>query len=746
MRPAGRRTLRVLMVSMSPVLARRAPAVQVANMAQAFAEQGHDVTVITPTDDPTTSVPPRDLFGFEPAFQRLALSRRVHRGQSFLHAVRIARFAQRTGSELIYSRNLRACLLPARRGIPTVIEAHTLNTFTGRIDRWFLRRLLRTTGLKGIVAISQGLADDLAEVLGVPRDRILVAHDAVRRPASVPAPEPEPTIGQQLEVGYTGSLYAGRGIALLIAATERAPWVRLHLVGGPPEAARALRDDLAGTDVADRVVIHGLVTPARARELQAECSVLVAPFERRVLTDSGIDSSRWMSPMKIFEYMASGRPMIVSDLPVLREVLRPDVDALMVPPEDVDALVEALERLRDDAGLRQRLAGSALERARTEFTWDARVTSIVERFLARERRTVAIILASFGSGGAERVLLNLSRGLADRGVRVVLIVLDTRGPLARELDPRVELVDLGRRRVRSAGPRLARTLRRARPEAILSSQTHINALVGLLRTVIPTGTRVVFREPLLRVGSERRTARTRLMSRIVDSLLARADTVVASSRAMAEDLAGRIGTRSHVLVIPNPVAVATLRSAAATDVERPSDGPVRAVTVGRLVPQKGHVDLIEALCTPAAHDVTLEIIGDGPLRAELEDRVTSCGLADRVVFSGRIDDRVALARRVAGADVLVQAAYLEGMPNAVLEALALGTPVLATDDLEMLSEIASDLGPEALRLVPRAGLGEALARTPRRQGQTPAPTVLPDRFDVDRVVDRFLSLLLPGGA
>jgi glycosyltransferase involved in cell wall biosynthesis len=118
-----------------------------------------------------------------------------------------------------------------------------------------------------------------------------------------------------------------------------------------------------------------------ARALQRDCDVLVAPFARRIESDSGHDIARWTSPMKVFEYMASGRPIVISDLPVLREVLRPDVDALMVAPEDPDALIAALERLRDDPELGARLAASALERVRSEFTWELRARRILERFV-----------------------------------------------------------------------------------------------------------------------------------------------------------------------------------------------------------------------------------------------------------------------------------------------------------------------------------------------------------------------------
>ena len=745
--PAER--MRVLVLSMSPVLSHRAPAVQVANMAQAFAEHGHDVTVVTPTEDPTVrDVAPEELLGFVPAFRRVALADRVHRGQSYVNALRIARIAARERPGLVHSRDLRGCLIPALRGVPTVYEAHTLSTLTGAQDRWVLRRLLRARGFRGIVAISAGLAEDLTRTLGVPPADILVAHDAVRLLASPAAPTTGGADGDLLDVGYTGSLYAGRGVELLLTVAERAPWLRLHLVGGPPDTAAALRERLAGSALAGRVVVHGLVTPARARALQAGVAVLVAPFERRVLTDSGVDSSRWMSPMKVFEYMASGRPMVISDLPVLREVLRDEVDALMVPPEDADALLGALLRLRDDPALGRRLAASARERVEAEFTWDRRAGRILARALAPRPRTVAVVLASFASGGAERVMLNLAAGMVARGVRLRMLVLDRHGPLADEVDPRVEVVDLGRRRVRTAGPRLLRELRRQDVDAVLASQTHVNALVGLLRPLLRRGTRVVLREPLLEpdAGSA--------VDRAIDRLLGRTDVLVASSAAMAADLSRRVGRRCPVTVVANPVAVDALRASVgptkrAEDVHEDGSAAgtaIHAVTVARLVPQKGHADLLDALAGPVARHVQLDVVGDGPLRADLTERARRLGVADRVTFVGHVDDRAVLADRVARADVLVQPAHVEGMPNSVLEALALGTPVLATDELPMLVELAEETGPDAVRLVARHDLAAALAASTRRRGPLPAPSLLPDRFDRDRVVDRVLALLLPGDA
>jgi glycosyltransferase involved in cell wall biosynthesis len=382
----GRRDrLRIVIPALSPYPSALAPSVQVTSMAQAFAELGHHVTLIAPTPDaegqhPEAAEDARALYGFTPTFRPVVLSRRTRRGQSYVNALRIARIVRRARADLVFSRDLRACLLPALRGIPTVFEVHSLSPLEGRQDRWVVGRLLRLEAFRGFVAISAKLAEDMVGAAGIPADRIHVAHDGTRlleKPVQTPLHDPR----VPLKVGYTGSLFAGRGIELLVDIAARSPWLTLHLVGGPEAAVQDWATQLAEREGITNVVLHGLVSPADARLLQQDFDVLVAPFARRVDTDSGVDTSRWMSPMKVFEYMASGRPIVISDLPVLREVLRPDVDALMVEPEDPDALIAALERLRDDPELGARLAASALERVRSEFTWELRARRILARFM-----------------------------------------------------------------------------------------------------------------------------------------------------------------------------------------------------------------------------------------------------------------------------------------------------------------------------------------------------------------------------
>jgi N-acetylgalactosamine-N,N'-diacetylbacillosaminyl-diphospho-undecaprenol 4-alpha-N-acetylgalactosaminyltransferase len=315
-----------------------------------------------------------------------------------------------------------------------------------------------------------------------------------------------------------------------------------------------------------------------------------------------------------------------------------------------------------------------------------------------------------------------------------VVALDGRGPLAEVVDPDL-LVDLRRLRARSAGPALVRALRRLGPDlTVVASQTHLNLLLRAVRPALRRGTRLVLREPALRTGADR--AQPRPADRLL-RLLPAPDLVIASSEAMRVELAAAQGPGVRVAVLPNPVDVAALRRAAAGAV-RPAGPGRRLVTVGRLVPGKAVDELLRAVATDTEPDDRLTVVGDGPEGPALRALAQRLGLASRVEFTGHLADPAPV---VASADALVTASRAEGLPNAVLEALAVGTPVVATTDLEGLAELAATAPPGAVTLVPRAELAGTLRRLPAAERPGPAASLLPVEFERDRVVDRLLALL-----
>jgi glycosyltransferase involved in cell wall biosynthesis len=370
---------------------------------------------------------------------------------------------------------------------------------------------------------------------------------------------------------------------------------------------------------------------------------------------------------------------------------------------------------------------------------------------------VLLVVPSLEAGGAERVIVNLANGLARAGASPRVLVLerpDRAGLLADQLDGDVPLASLGHGRLRQAVPALLRHVRRQPPDVLVSTLVHVNLLLCASRRLLPDATTLVVREPihapdLLEGRSTRRRRRAQAW------LYPRADLVLATSPAMVKDL--RELTGAAVELLDNPVDVDAIRAAAFTTLADRAAGDVAAgtgsatvdvprapgrrfVSVGRLTRQKGHGALLQHFATAAGPADRLTIVGDGPLHDELVSLAAALGIADRVAL---VPTGPAHWRHVALADVLVLASEHEGMPNVVLEALALGVPVLAPSDLTVLHDLAAVAPEGTVRLVPRAALGAAMAATvPRVDGRGGLGTdLLPAAHRLGTVSSALLELI-----
>ena len=171
-----------------------------------------------------------------------------------------------------------------------------------------------------------------------------------------------------------GNLYPGKGMELIEQLAERLPDCDFHVIGGKPSDVTYWR----GRVCSENVMFHGFVTHDEAQRRMRGLDVLLAPYQRSVLIGGdGTDISRWMSPLKIFEYMASGKPMVASDLPVLREVLRDGWNALLADPMDVEAWVLRIRSLGEDENLRLEVGTRAQNDLAVNYTWDRRVELVL---------------------------------------------------------------------------------------------------------------------------------------------------------------------------------------------------------------------------------------------------------------------------------------------------------------------------------------------------------------------------------
>jgi glycosyltransferase involved in cell wall biosynthesis len=149
------------------------------------------------------------------------------------------------------------------------------------------------------------------------------------------------------------------------------PDARLVILGGLRGEAdeRRITALVESCGLAGRTEMPGTVPPARVADELARASVVVAPFLHTAM------SERHTSPLKAFEAMAAGRPLIASDLPASREVLRHEQNALLVPPGDAADLADALVRLLREPALSERIARTAFDEA-PRYSWAARATAL----------------------------------------------------------------------------------------------------------------------------------------------------------------------------------------------------------------------------------------------------------------------------------------------------------------------------------------------------------------------------------
>jgi glycosyltransferase involved in cell wall biosynthesis len=224
----------------------------------------------------------------------------------------------------------------------------------------------------GLAVLTRPLERAVRE-LGSPRGPVAVVPDAVDLDAFQGVPR---TPSGPLTVGYMGQLYPWKGVDVLLKALVHAPAWRGLIVGGmPQEPADRLRlEALArALGLEGRVTFRPFVPPREVPAIYREVDAAALSLPDTVM------GREYTSPLKLFEAMAAGCPVVASDLPALREVIKDGETALLVPPGDAAALAAALERLGTDGGLRRRL-GEAARREAAGHSWDARAARLEALF------------------------------------------------------------------------------------------------------------------------------------------------------------------------------------------------------------------------------------------------------------------------------------------------------------------------------------------------------------------------------
>lgn len=296
---------------------------------------------------------------------------------------------------------------------------------------------------------------------------------------------------------------------------------------------------------------------------------------------------------------------------------------------------------------------------------------------------IAFFLPSLAGGGAEKIALNLAIGLTERGMSVDIVLAEARGEYIKNVPASIRIVGLGKTRPLFAVPRLVRYLKTERPRILFA--TIINANIAALLAVRLSGLAIpcVVREAsTLSIDLAHSSAFNHfIIPRLLAWVFPKARAIVAPSYGVADDLAWVTGLpRQSIHVIYNPVVTNILLERSRQSVSHPwiqnRDVPV-IIGMGRLTPQKDFGTLIRAFARVRAQlPARLIILGEGEDREFLEDLCQSLGVAKDVDFAGFVANPYAFLSRAA---LFVLSSRWEGLPGALIEALACGAKVVSTD-------------------------------------------------------------------
>lgn len=353
---------------------RDANSIHIMRMCEAFADLNHTVTLFIPARG-ASEQDILDHYGVQPSFIIRQVSAPGIKGKSLWYSAKVYSAIKHLAVDRVVGRSTQVCALTARKGIPTVYDSHAPIWQESRPERLAYRTMLSAKGLVRMTTNSRALKTMYENANKVPHCGITVASNASRPAPLDELPASWPGDPAKLQAGYIGHLYRGRGMELIVQCAEQLPEVDFHIIGGNEADITFWRSQV---DLAN-VHLHGFVPPRQTHMFRNACDILLAPYRASGVqyAGGGGDQSAYMNPIKLFEYMASRKPIVCSDLPVLGDVLQHKHNAYLCRPDHTEDWVEAIQQLALNKNWRETLAEQAYADFLQHYTWQARAQKML---------------------------------------------------------------------------------------------------------------------------------------------------------------------------------------------------------------------------------------------------------------------------------------------------------------------------------------------------------------------------------
>ena len=372
--------MKIAVITNSRIPSLTANSIQAMKVTQSLIQLGHEIRMFAPRE--TDSASRESLMAhyglrFVPDLELLPSKRHLKRFDFIFHA---RRSAKRFGADLIYTWLPQSAVIGLWSGYPVVLEMHA--DVSGTMGAWWLRQFWRSNEKKLMTVTTSALRKALerSAKFQFKDDAVLIAPNGVELEKYDGLPNPlearhQLNLPDGLTVGFTGHIYPGRGADLLLELAKQMPQVNFLWVGGTSELVEFWRGKLTEARMTN-VTMTGFIKHEKIPLYQAASDVLLMPYSRSISASSGQDIAEVINPMKMFEYMASGRAIVSADIPSIREVLN-DANAIFCEPDDVGIWKGAIASLLSNKSRRHELEIQARKDVE-QLTWIKRAERIMK--------------------------------------------------------------------------------------------------------------------------------------------------------------------------------------------------------------------------------------------------------------------------------------------------------------------------------------------------------------------------------
>ena len=370
---------KIYYLSSSIIPSTTANSVQVMKMCNAFSDIGYDVTLFART----SVVNVNDIHSYYGVNSRFSIIKKHWPNIPFLGGILFGKAIKKSlstynSAELYYARDFYTLLWLKSKLKNVIYEAHAMpRTF---IHKQLEKRIFKRKNFKRLVVISHALKNDYKRAFPFLDDKMIyVAHDAADRPNLIKANENKFKLQGEVEktkVGYIGHLYQGKGMEIIEKLSNLVPSIEFHIIGGNKEDIDFWKSKCFNSK---NIFFYGYIPHSELYKFYDQMNIFMAPYQNNVKGfGGGRDISRWMSPLKIFEYMSYKKAIIASKLPVIEEVLESYSNAILCNPNDINEWVSALEKLVNNPKLVKVLGEAAYNSYDRYYTWNQRARVVLE--------------------------------------------------------------------------------------------------------------------------------------------------------------------------------------------------------------------------------------------------------------------------------------------------------------------------------------------------------------------------------